>query len=236
MKVCFHRADLTGLVASGELGKCGSSSERRTCELELYLHIGRWQQELKGSFYSKGTYGLWYHSSPSFIYPSSPFPQTLDASGKVPSSLALFCFLSPTQNSDIGLTPAECGRALQEGTKGWLGLRNDPRPLANLQRPLPPSQLKSPPLQAWHSRQTHSCFGWLFSLAQWLGCHRIALYFHHQTFLQQSFEPGDQSTIYSFASMGKSAFKFQTTKLQINDWTQLRLSNELPVMFYTLQC
>ena len=30
------------------------------------------------------------------------------------------------------------------------------------------------------------------------------------------FEPGDQSTIYSFASMGNSAFAFQTTDLQIN--------------------
>ena len=47
---------------------------------------------------------------------------------------------------------------------------------------------------------------------------RVIFYFHHQSrhFSNSLFEPGDQSTIYSFASMGNSAFKFQTIGLQIN--------------------
>lgn len=137
MKVCFHRADLTGLVASGELGKCGSSSERRTCELELYLHIGRWQEELKGSFYSKGTCGLWYHSSPSFIYPSSPFPQTLRRLRKSPF---LSCSLLHSEpNTELRHRP-HTSRVWESLAGGDEGLAGSPQwPTAPRKSPAAPA-------------------------------------------------------------------------------------------------
>lgn len=80
------------------------------------------------------------------------------------------------------------------------------------------SGMKAVSPQAQHPKsQVLTLLAFLFGSITLLPQNRFLFSSPGKTFLQQSFEPGDQSTIYSFASMRKSAFKSPTFNLQIND-------------------
>lgn len=144
--------------------------------------------------------------SPSFI---CPFPKTPDTSRKFPLlSCSPFCS-EPKVELTYGSDTLARGRKSTRALK-WIYKESGP--------------LTCPP----GSSEASSCLYHLLtgnpflfqgstketsftSLAFLFGSTTVS---PQQTFLQQSFEPGDQSPINSFASMGKSAFKFQTTNLQ----------------------